>query len=306
MDIKDWILIGGGLLLATVIAHGFYLAWTARRAPLKMAIDQDLIPPEEVDPLLLLRAELPNGGARVVRREPEQPSLDLGGEDASADPAATAAPAGSPAAGALVTEKRGHGALRREPTRPSQPRAAPTSPARKRFEPVRRDPARQRTNAPAPLQADALSEPVRAAPRAEDLIVINVLARGDARFEGIDLMAAFLRNSLEFGDMNIFHRKDRVTKAPRFSVASAVEPGSFDLAAMGSFSTPGVTFFLDLAGTPDPLATFDDMLAVARDVASSLAGDLKDEQRCVMTAQTIEHCRQRISEHSRKRMSQRG
>jgi cell division protein ZipA len=305
MDIKDWILIGGGVLLAAVIGHGFFLAWKSRRAPLKLAIDRSLIPQEEVDPLSLLRAELPNGGARVVRREPEQAPLDLDAPPARDGTAPDPAPEPSVA---LVTEKRGRAATRREPTRPSTPRSIGTgvANARKRFEAARREPSRARGEAP-PLQGE-LADPAPAprAPRPEDLVVINVMARGGARFEGIDLMAAFLRNSLEFGDMNIFHRKDRATKAPRFSVASAVEPGTFDLSAMDSFSTPGVTFFLNLGGTPDALATFDDMLAVARDVASSLSGDLKDEQRCVMTAQTIEHCRQRISDHSRKRMSQRG
>ncbi len=30
MDIKDWILVGGGLLLVAVIGHGFWLAWRSR------------------------------------------------------------------------------------------------------------------------------------------------------------------------------------------------------------------------------------------------------------------------------------
>ena len=58
MDIKDWILIGGGMLLVGVVAHGFWLAWRNRRDTLRMAIDPN-IPHEEVDELILLRGELP-------------------------------------------------------------------------------------------------------------------------------------------------------------------------------------------------------------------------------------------------------
>ena len=71
MDIKDWILIGGGLLLVAVIGHGFWLAWRSRRDTLRMDIDPN-IPRDDVDPLDLLRAELPNGGARVRKIEPHE------------------------------------------------------------------------------------------------------------------------------------------------------------------------------------------------------------------------------------------
>ena len=71
MDIKDWILIGGGILLAAVIGHGFWLAWRSRRDTLRMDIEPN-VPREEVDELDLLRAELPNGGARVKKGPPPE------------------------------------------------------------------------------------------------------------------------------------------------------------------------------------------------------------------------------------------
>ena len=43
------------------------------------------------------------------------------------------------------------------------------------------------------------------------------------------------------------------------------------------------------------------MLETAQTVVRNLGGELKDERRSVMTAQTIEHCRQRIREYERKR-----
>ena len=66
MDIKDLILIGGGLLVAAIIAHGLWIAWRGRRDPLRLKIDEKLIAAvAERDPA---HADFPNGGARVVAR----------------------------------------------------------------------------------------------------------------------------------------------------------------------------------------------------------------------------------------------
>jgi cell division protein ZipA len=294
MDIKDWILIGGGILLVAVIAHGFWLAYRSRNEQYKLAIDPDLIPKGDFDPMATLRGELPNGGARVRPATPE-PTMDA--QDFVLVPP-------QPAPSALRTENRGHGAQRRE-AKPYTPRqTAAVAQPRRKPEVTRRESTRTRP-LESPSTVPAQAEPAATPPNPDELVVVHVLARNSAKFEGIDLMAAFMRNALKFGNMNIFHRVDPVTKETRFSVANAVNPGTFDLAAMDGFSTPGVSFFLNLQDAPEPVQTFDDMLVVARDVAASLEGDLKDEQRCVMTAQTIEHCRERIAEYSRKRMSQR-
>jgi cell division protein ZipA len=296
MDIKDWILIGGGILLAAVIGHGFWLAWRGRRDTLRMDIEPN-VPREEVDELDLLRAELPNGGARVKKGPPpEQGRFDL----------ETAAPQSSTlertVARSSVSAPR-KTLPRREPT------ARPIVPERSRDVPER---TRERSRAAATItraERPERAEPLHAEPSvskaAPDVIVINVLARNGAKFGGSELLEAFLRNGLKFGDMNIFHRIAPATKVMQFSVASAVEPGTFDLSTMETFRTPGVSFFLRLPGPDQPLDVFEDMLAVTRDVAASLGADLKDEQLSVMTGQTIEHCRSRIEEFSRRRMSQR-
>ena len=78
MDIKDFILIGGGLLIASVVAHGFWLAWRAHRDPLRLDITPEINRDDDFDEMTLLRGELPNGGARVVAGdEPEQSAFEL-------------------------------------------------------------------------------------------------------------------------------------------------------------------------------------------------------------------------------------
>ena len=79
MDIKDFILIGGGLLIVMVLAHGFWIAYRAKKEPYRLDIVPDLIP-DDVDDIERLRGESPNGGARVVgghQNSPEQESLEL-------------------------------------------------------------------------------------------------------------------------------------------------------------------------------------------------------------------------------------
>ena len=97
-----------------------------------------------------------------------------------------------------------------------------------------------------------------------------------------------------FGEMNIFHRylDDKVS----FSLANAIEPGSFDMASMNTFSTPGVTIFMRVHEQREPIKTLDEMLDLASSLALELNGEVRDAARSVMTPQTVEHCRQSIKE----------
>lgn len=301
MDIKDWILVGGGLLLIAVIGHGFWLAWRSRRDTLKIDIDPN-IPRGDFDDLDLLRAELPNGGARVRTFEPLE-QTDLALEPVVGADADRPAQARKPIVAQRKTTPHREPVVQREakarPIVPERPRDRGREAARVVPQPIQTRPAEKTADVEAP------SEPVANRSIPPEVIVINVLARNGSKFGGTELVEAFLRNGLKFGDMNIFHRIQPASKEVQFSVASAVEPGTFDLSAMEGFKTPGVSFFMRMPGPGQPLEVFEDMLAVTRDVAASLGADLKDEQLSVMTSQTIQHCRARIEDFSRKRMSQR-
>ena len=77
-------------------------------------------------------------------------------------------------------------------------------------------------------------------------------------------------------------------------MANMVKPGTFDLASMDSFVTPGVSFFLQLPNKYGNMASFDQMLTAANAIKHALDGELKDENRSVLTRQTLEHYKQRI------------
>ena len=140
-------------------------------------------------------------------------------------------------------------------------------------------------------------------PPVEEVLVINVIARDAEGFKGPALLQNILESGLRFGEMDIFHRHESMAGNGEvlFSMANGVKPGTFDLDDFELFYTPAVSFFLGLPGPRHPKQAFDVMIAAARKLAHELNGELKDDQRSVMTAQTIEHYRQRIVEFERKK-----
>lgn len=336
MDIKDFILIGGGILIIMVIGHGFWLAWRAKREPLRLDIVPDLIP-DDVDEMERLRGELPNGGARVRNRraprpEPENLELDLlvtepardsvGSEvDGQASPGKVTT--GQQQVAKANTASKARQAPPRKPvgeddlltTQTRTPAVVETTPARVREVSLVSESRVNAQQKPSNTKARASStrerKPAVESPEpatvsaVEELLIINLLAPRGQRFQGEALVTALRAQGLRYGEMNIFHRVDPATKAKLYSVANAVEPGTFDLADLEALQSPGMTFFLQLPGPDDALGVFNDMLEAARNVAQALGGELRDEDLSVMTGQTTEHMRQRIADFSRRRLFKR-
>lgn len=142
-------------------------------------------------------------------------------------------------------------------------------------------------------------------PPVEEVLVINVISRDSHGFRGPALLQNILESGLRFGEMDIFHRHESMAGNGEvlFSMANAVKPGTFDLDDIDHFTTPAVSFFLGLPGPRHPKQAFDVMVAAARKLSQELNGELKDDQRSVLTAQTIEHYRQRIVEFERRQMT---
>ena len=143
-------------------------------------------------------------------------------------------------------------------------------------------------------------------PPVEEVLVINVISRDEGGFNGPALLQNILESGLRFGEMDIFHRHESMAGNGEvlFSMANGVKPGTFDLDDIDLFSTPAVSFFLGLPGPRHPKQAFDVMVAAARKLSQELNGELKDDQRSVLTAQTIEHYRQRIVEFERRALTQ--
>jgi len=142
-----------------------------------------------------------------------------------------------------------------------------------------------------------------AEPESELILVLTVMAREGERFEGPVLREALQAAGLEHGDMSIFHYSgegDLRTVTPAFSVANAVEPGTFDLDALADLTTPGVTLFMRLPSELDGLVAYELMLGAGRRIAEALGGVLCDGARNPLSAQSITHDRERIAEFNRR------
>lgn len=156
---------------------------------------------------------------------------------------------------------------------------------------------------------DIEEESQAAAPQSEpeEVLIINIMAHKGEVFKGDDLLDIVLKCGLRYGSMDIFHRysDNKGEGALLFSMANMVKPGTFDLDAMDEFTTPGVTLFMTLPINADSMHSFDLMADTAQAISQTLGGELKDEQRSVMTRQTLEHCRQRIRDFERKKLFRR-
>jgi len=107
------------------------------------------------------------------------------------------------------------------------------------------------------------------------------------------LRAAGLRH----GQYGIFHKHaSAISDESLFSVANLTEPGSFDLTKLSETRIPGMSFFMVLPGTGDPIERFDQMVATARELARELEAELRDENGSSWSIQRERYVREEIIE----------
>lgn len=270
--LREWLIIIGIIVIAGILFDG-WRRMRGGKGKLKFRLDRNLsnLPDEEADPDVL-------SPPRVVERNHE-PSLD---EDDL--PSMSARDANSS-------------------RRRSEPRQGDLDLASDEPVPTLLDPVGGEGD-----DRDGFSgkQANKDLPPVEEVLVINVIARDEQGFKGPALLQNILESGLRFGEMDIFHRHESMAGNGEvlFSMANALKPGTFDLDDIEGFSTRAVSFFLGLPGPRHPKQAFDVMVAAARKLAHELNGELKDDQRSVLTAQTIEHYRQRIVEYERRLLTQ--
>ncbi len=123
----------------------------------------------------------------------------------------------------------------------------------------------------------------------EMLVIFHVVARESEVFTGPMIVRMMSDLELEHGEMDIFHYNvQRLNKKHSvYAVANMLKPGTFDLQAMDTFETRGLTMILQLPGPEDELKSFNIMVEHAQRLAAFLNGDLLDEDHNLITKQSI-------------------
>jgi cell division protein ZipA len=148
--------------------------------------------------------------------------------------------------------------------------------------------------------APTLSSSDAPAPRRSDRrkILSLRLAAAPQRIEGAKLLEVLQSELLEHGKYDVFHRLHSDGNSI-FSVASMVEPGTFDLEKMGEALYPGVTLFAQLPGSVPGMHALNEMVACARRMQQTLGGVLQDDRGVPLTVHRIERMRQEVREFER-------
>ena len=134
-----------------------------------------------------------------------------------------------------------------------------------------------------------------------DIFALFVIARESKGFEGDKLKRILETANLIYGKMNIFHKfDDNNQDSVSFSVASAVEPGAFDLKRLNVQFIPGVTIFMMPAMVRDPKKAFDALVRTAKQLAFSLNGELRDQYRNPLTLQIIDKYKRNIEFYTKE------
>jgi cell division protein ZipA len=147
----------------------------------------------------------------------------------------------------------------------------------------------------AELEAEETAATTPMAP--ERIVTIRFVARNrDLSTE--KAVVALRAAGLTHGRFGIFHKiGGGGADDMAFSVASLVEPGSFDLAQLADTTIPGMSFFMILPGRGDPVERFDSMVETARTLAHDLDAELHDDRGSSWSIQRERYLREEMIEY---------
>ena len=114
----------------------------------------------------------------------------------------------------------------------------------------------------------------------DNYIILQLMAPLQRPFQGYELIQTLTSVGFHYGKMNIFHfyADPPNKKELLFSLASAIEPGTFDLDNIGEIVCPGLCLFLSIHQVKSSVTAFDLMWETIQTLAQDLDGVLCDKQ----------------------------
>lgn len=133
------------------------------------------------------------------------------------------------------------------------------------------------------------------------LIVLNIMSPKGHVFTGEGIHAVMTSAGLTHGEHKIYHYLDNNIAV--FSIANAIEPGFFELSKLQTTSTPGLAVFMELPGPVECRKALDTLLEISKRLANALSGELCDENRSILTQQTISHLKEKVENYRLKQQT---
>ena len=143
-------------------------------------------------------------------------------------------------------------------------------------------------------------EDLEAAKLPQMTVLLTVTASQGRSFRGSQILEVFKELDLRLSKMGVFDCFKGDQEKPVLGIGHLREPGTFALDSIETLLTPGLLLFMHLPGPLGAVAAVDFMLAIARRLAQKLDGNVCDERRNKMTAQSINHLRSEAVEFERQ------
>lgn len=150
---------------------------------------------------------------------------------------------------------------------------------------------------PAPTLSSSDTPGARRSPDRRKILSLR-LSTAPQKIEGAKLQEVLAAELMSHGRYDIFHREHSDGQAI-FSIASMVEPGTFDVEKMTETLYPGVTMFAQLPGPVPGMHALNELVACARRLHQAFGGVLQDDRGVPLTVHRIERMKQEVRDFER-------
>lgn len=131
---------------------------------------------------------------------------------------------------------------------------------------------------------------------------INVVPLSEQGFPGRALEQVAGELGMQFGAMNIFHKKNDEALGCRhvYSMADLYEPGEFRPETFDTYHARGLTLFMQIPCTHSPVSAFDQMTEAAEKLCQKLEGKMLDHDKRPLTEKGLMVIRDQIQMMTRE------